>query len=193
MSVNPCDNVDPPKYKAKEKKPYTDDELSYMIDKISKEKLCFQAIFYFAVICGMRWGEIIGLKWSDINFVEMYFDIQRSVTHKKGEGTIPCKTKNATSMRHLELPKILIPILKGIYAEQAEQKLKLGSKWVNEDWVFTQWNGKLMGESCPNHWMSRMKKQYPDWPDKDLHTLRHTAITDMIINGVPLSIVSKAA
>lgn len=193
ITTNPCDNVDTPKYRAKEKKPYTDEELLYILNIIASEKLCYQAIFYFAVICGMRRGEIIGLKWTDINFDRTCFDIQRSVTNKKGIGTVPGETKNFTSMRQLELPQVLIQILKGIRAEQTAQKLRIGDKWVDEGWVFTRWNGMIMGESCPDRWLARMKKQYPEWPKKDLHTLRHTAITNMIIDGIPISEVSKAA
>lgn len=191
MSENPCDKVDAPKYHAPEKKPYTDDELVFILKVLAHEELCYQAVFYFAVICGLRRGEIVGLRWEDINFEDNYFDICRSVSNKKGQGTVPGDTKNFSSHRRLELPSILVPILKGIRAEQAEQKLKLGEHWADEGWIFTRWDGKIMGQSCPDHWLSRMREKYSEWPRKDLHTLRHTAITDMILNGVPLSIVSK--
>lgn len=193
MTINPCDYVDVPNYKAPEKEIYTQEELTYIIRIISSEKLAYQAIFYFAVICGMRRGEIIGLKWDDINFKDMYFDIRRSVTSKKGKGTVPGQTKNFTSMRRLDLPDLLIPILKGIRAEQTEQILKLGNRWIDEGWVFTRFYGQVMSESSPDHWLARLKKQYPVWPKKDLHTLRHTAITDMIVSGAPISTVSEAA
>lgn len=191
MVENPCNKVDVPKYKAPEKKPYTDEELIFILQTISDVELCFQAIFYFAVVCGLRRGEIVGLKWEDINFEANYFDVCRSTSNKKGEGTVPGDTKNFSSQRRLELPGILVPILKGIRAEQNEKKLKLGDHWIDEGWVFTRWNGQIMGQNRPDRWLAKMREKYPKWPRKDLHTLRHTAITDMILDGVPLSIVSK--
>jgi integrase len=52
----------------------------------------------------MRRGEILGLKWDDINFNKMEFEIKRSAVHKKGVGTVTDKTKNEKSMRKLALP-----------------------------------------------------------------------------------------
>jgi integrase len=193
MPSNPCTAVDPPRHHPVEKKPYTDSEVLYILQCIQKEPLVYQAIFYFAVLCGLRRGEIIGLKWEDIDFGNGSFFVRRSVYNEKGVGTVPGNTKNYTSMRQLELPGTITPILRGIRAEQAERRLKLQNKWINQGWIFTRWNGLLMGQDRPDHWLAKMKKKYPKWPDKDFHTLRHTAITNMLLDGVPLPEVSKAA
>ena len=193
MPVNPCAAVEPPHHHAAEKEPYTDDEVIYILQRLPKEPPVYQAIFYFAVLCGLRRGEIIGLKWEDIDFDSKSFFVRRSVYNEKGIGTVSGDTKNSSSVRQLELPATVIPLLRGIRAEQTEQKLRLQNKWVDEGWIFTRWNGMLMGQNRPDHWLADMKKKYPGWPDKDLHTLRHTALTNMLLDGVPISEVSKAA
>lgn len=193
VASNPCAAIDPPHHKAAEKEPYTDEEITYILQIIQTEPLIFQAIFFLAVLCGLRRGEILGLQWGDIYFDELYIAIRRSVYNEPGVGTVPGDTKNETSVRYLELPAMLVPILRGIRAEQTERKMELLNKWHDEGWIFTRWNGRLMGEDRPDHWLSRMKKLHSEWPDKDLHTLRHTAFTNMLLSGVPISEVSKAA
>jgi hypothetical protein len=50
MPDNPCKRIDVPKYKAAEKTTYTDEELSFIMDIISKEPIKFQVFFYFAIV-----------------------------------------------------------------------------------------------------------------------------------------------
>jgi integrase len=140
----------------------------------------------------MRRGEIIGLKWNDIDFERMTFEIKRAATPVKGEGTVTDKTKNVKSMRKLELPEVMKPILLSLRAKQSESKLRLDEKWIDENWIFTQWNGALMSIHTPDIWWSKMKREHDKIPDKTLHTLRHTFATYLINNNVPLSAVSGA-
>lgn len=84
----------------------------------------------------------------------------------------------------------MIPVLKKLRAEQNEAKLRLGDKWHDDGFVFTRPNGQIMGISAPDHWLAALKKKYPEFPKKDLHTLRHTLATYLIENNVPISTVS---
>lgn len=190
MNENPCRKIDTPKYKSVIKNVYTPEELKYIMNIVSNEKTCYQAIFYFAILCGLRRSEIIGLKWEDINFDKHYFEVKRAATIEKGKGTHIDDTKNKSSIRKLELPNMLIPILKSLRAEQNEMKLKLGDKWHDEGFVFTRPNGKIMGINAPDSWLASLKKKYPDFPKKNFHTLRHTLATYLIESNIPISTVS---
>ena len=189
MQYNPCDQIDTPKYKPKEKKTLSEDDIHTVMAAIQQEELKFQAIFYFAAMCGMRKQEVIGLKWSDIDFKEKSFTIRRAATTLHNIGTVSKETKTEKSNRTLYLPDGLDIILLKHMNQQNEQKHKCGDKWIDEDWIFTQWNGALMDLNTPSHW----------WHDFALrngiegvtfHGLRHTAATFMIKNNVPISTVS---
>lgn len=190
MSSNPCADMDVPAYKAPKKEIYTEEEISAVIRIVENEPLEAQAIFYFAILCGLRRGEIIGLKWGDLDFAKRTFQIKRAATRKKGVGTCTDKPKNETSQRPLELPEMITPLLRAIRAQQAERQLLLGDKWHGNDFVFTRWDGRIMGLEYPNRWMRQMRKSHPEFPHKDLHTLRHTFASYLLEHGIALPAVS---
>jgi integrase len=193
MNDNPCFRVDAPTYKATEKGYYNETDIASIIEIVLQEDLKYQAIFFFAALCGLRRGEIVGLQWKDINYAAMTFAIEQAATRLAGQGTKEGETKNKKSMRTLQLPETLVPILHSLHADQAQRKLKLGEKWIDGDYIFTQWNGKLMCVDTPTTWWTKMRAKHPEFPaHKSLHTLRHTMATYMIQNNVPVSDVSGA-
>ncbi len=189
ISINPCTRIDTPKYKAPEKKTLSEEELHLIAEKIKSEDIKYQAIFYFATLCGMRRQEIVALKWSDIDFKNNQFRICRAAAHIIGKGTIPVKTKTEKSVRTLFLPELLKLLLLSLRQEQRELIFMYGDKWKSENWIFTQGTGELMHIQTPTHWWSEFAKAN-DIHDVTFHCLRHTAATYMIKNNVPISTVS---
>lgn len=189
LDFNPCDRIDTPKYKAKEKKILTEENMQTIMAALPDEELKFQVIFYFAAMCSMRRQEIIGLKWSDIDFNKNTLTIQRAATILKGIGTTYKETKTERSTRILPLPDIIKPLLLQLKTEQNKQRYKLGDLWVDEDWIFTQWNGAIMCLQTPSHWWRDFAK-VNGVDNVTFHGLRHTAASYMIKNNIPITTVS---
>lgn len=189
MTSNPCDRIDTPKYKSGEKKPLAEDEISLAMEHIGEEETKYQAMFYFAALCGMRRQEILALQWSDIDFPNDRFYIRRAATEIRGSGTTTKDTKTEKSARVLFLPAPLKQSLLLHMNEQAKQKNKLGDKWQGGDWIFTQWNGKLMSLQTPSHWWREFAERI-GVEGVTFHGLRHTAASYMIKNNVPITTVS---
>ena len=189
MSANPCSRVDTPQYKADEKQPLSEDEIALVIQHIGAEETKYQAIFYFAALCGLRRQEILGLQWTDIDFENNRFYIRRAAVEVRGNGTSTKAPKTEKSARLLFLPEPLKQSLILHKDEQEEQKRVLGDKWQGGDWIFTQWNGTIMSLQTPSHW-------WKEFTDKigitgvTFHGLRHTAASYMIKNHVPITTVS---
>lgn len=123
LEKNPCERVETPKYKAKEKRPYTEAELDKVIEAVENETLSFQIIFYLAAMLGMRRSEIVGLKWPDVNFDAGTLSIRRSAARKAGEGTYISGTKNKRSERTLYIDGMILDKLRAHRAAQSERQL----------------------------------------------------------------------
>ena len=74
--------------------------------------------------------------------------------------------------------------------EQLEQKFMLANKWVNENWLFTKWNGRPMYPTTPSQWFRKFLKRH-GLPHMRFHVLRHLSATLLIALGVPLKNVSS--
>lgn len=141
------------------------------------------------MLCGLRRQEILGFKWEDIDFEQECIYVRRAATEKKGVGTITKGTKTKRSERMLFLPDLLKEILLKYKNEQDRQKYIMGDKWHEENWVFTQYDGKLMHLQTPSHWWSEFSKKI-GIAGVTFHGLRHTAASYMIKNNVPITTVS---
>lgn len=87
------------------------------------------------------------------------------------------------------LPDILKRILLKLRNEQNILREMYGDKWVDEDWIFTQNNGKIMNLQTPSHWWREFSEKH-GINHVTFHGLRHTSATHMIRNNVPISTVS---
>lgn len=189
MDENPCDRVETPKYKAAEKQSLSRDDISHIMAIIGKEYSKYQAMFYFAALCGLRRQEIVGLKWDDIDFDNQCFTVRRATSLVKGAGTVAKETKTEKSRRKLYLHELLKNALLTWRNEQNALKNKMGDKWHDDNWIFTQYDGRIMNLHTPTNWWKEFVAANDITPIT-FHGLRHTAATYMIKNNVPISTVS---
>ena len=156
---------------------------------IGKEDSKYQAMFYFAALCGLRRQEIVGLKWEDIDFDNQCFTVRRATSLVKGAGTVAKETKTEKSRRKLYLHELLRNALLTWRNEQNALKNKMGDKWHDDNWIFTQYDGRIMNLHTPTNWWKEFVVANDITPIT-FHGLRHTAATYMIKNNVPISTVS---
>ncbi len=155
-----------------------------------------------ALVClatGMRRGECLGLKWSDIDYVNNEISIKRMVAtvkiiedeNKSERKTIVQSTKTKGSVRTIPLPSSLKPILRKLKVMQNKDILKAGDSFPeeNNDFIFLSSTGNLLDTSnLSRSWERFLKRNEISY--KKLHALRHTYATKQFENDVPLKTVS---
>ena len=99
MLDNPCKRIDPPQYSPDEKTILNENDLEIVAKKLPSEPLKYQAIFYLAVLLGMRRQEIVALSWDKIDFKENTLLIKNGAVQIKGKGTAIKETKTKSSKR----------------------------------------------------------------------------------------------
>ena len=144
-------------------------------------------IYIPILICmtlGLRRGEMLGLRWSDIDFQAKIIHIQRSVTPSKN-GYVISETKTNTSNRFLQLPDVLITELQKLSNKQKEFNLFKEDGYINIDST-----GEIISAGVLQ---KKFKKALADCslPDIRIHDLRHSFATLMLGNNVPMKITSQ--
>ena len=134
-------------------------------------------MYYVELATGLRRGELLGLKWEDLDFEHENLRIKRQIARINGEIVeAPLKTKNA--YRTLPLAEDTIAVLK-------QQKKKVGSS----HWVFPSPTGGLISPDSVIHMLHRVLKR-AGLPRVRFHDLRHTFATLALQNGVDIKTIS---
>ena len=135
-------------------------------------------LYYLDLATGLRRGELLGLKWTDVDFERGMLKIQRAISRQNGRVVeAPLKTKNA--YRTLPLSADAIDVLRA-------QKKKYGGS----EWVFPSPTGGPMSPDSVLHMLQRVLKR-AGLPRIRFHDLRHTFATLALQNGVDVKTVSS--
>lgn len=186
---NPADNVDPPRVKKKEAGYYTEDEIKALLKALENEDTKYKTAVLVSISCGLRLGELMGLKWEHIDFKSNTIEIEQTIQYLPGRGTFTKEPKTESSKRIVSVPEPAMRMLKIQKTEQAEQRLKCGSLWNDAGYVFTQWNGLPMHPSTPSKWFSKFLERH-NLKKITFHQLRHTSATMLIHSGLNIKAVS---
>lgn len=189
---NPCKDIKIVKKETKPRQIYSVEEVQTILNLMADEPLKYFLFHILAFFCGYRRGELLGLEWGDISFEERKIKIRRASLYANDIGTYTSTPKTVGSRRTVVVSDDVIDLLKRYKAEQDEYKKMLGDAWIENDRLFTQWNGAPMGTSTPLNW-------YREFCKKNnirylcTHCCRHFNISLMIKNHVDVVSVSAAA
>ncbi|MCR5233835.1 MAG: tyrosine-type recombinase/integrase [Lachnospiraceae bacterium] len=162
--------------------------------------------FDLAITGAFRRGELIALRWTDINWEEKTISIRRAFSKTQTKGQILKYPKSEAGIRTLTIPTSSLELLREWYNMEKELSLKLGSLWqgyrgkqFDDNYVFIQLDSGLhMDIDSPTHRFGKIIKMYNDTCARDedklplirLHDLRHTSATLLLGNGVDIETVS---
>ena len=176
IAHNPADGCALPKAERKEMQTLPVEQLTSFLRE-AKDSGVF-ALYYIDLTTGLRRGELLGLKWSDIDLEKGDLRVQRQIGRIDGKIIeMPLKTKNA--YRTLPLSADAISVL-------MQQRRKTG----NSEWVFPSPTGGPMSPDSVLHMLHRVLKR-AGLPKVRFHDLRHTFATMALQNGVDVKTVSS--
>lgn len=191
IEVSPMQKMKRPKPRKDEtpKEPvvYTESEVQYIYKCLDNEPLKWKALVMFAIDSGCRRGEIIGLKWSEIDFKTGKVNICRNAQYTAGKGTYISTPKNHKN-RVIYLNRPVLTVLAEWKRQQA--LLHFGQGIPQSEFCFTQDNGKMMNPQAPTSYLSRFGKKY-NLPGIHPHALRHTMATISIANRADIVSISE--
>lgn len=149
-----------------------------------------EALLLVALTTGMRRGELLALRWSDIDFEKGIVHVRRTMNHITGLGYYEGEPKTKTGRRNIMLPDVAIEALIEHQAYQEQARIKAGKKWQDRGIVFCNIYG---GFFSPSHvgdlFQGLLKKS--GLPHIRFHDLRHSAATILLQAKVQLKTVQE--
>lgn len=207
MLVNPCEAVVMPRKVTYEARFLTEQEQEMFLE-VAKEYSHYD-IFCASLSFGGRIGEVLGLKWRDIDFENKTIHIQRTLHYAKVTEEEPChffftSPKTETSNRCIPLLPETEAILKRVRKKQLRNKMLHASQWKNElpfdDMVFTTQQGVPIRYGDVNRTIKAVvlkanlqEEELAKFENREPfvlkpfspHCFRHTFVTRCKMNGVP--------
>ena len=150
------------------------DEIKAFLKSSESENYPF---WYSAIFTGARKGELMGLRWGDIDWFNKKIHIRNSLY--KGKLVSP---KSDSSLREIDMGQRLIEILKDHRIKQNIKRLKAGEKWTDMDLVFPNRKGTPLDSHTLHRDFLRILKR-SGLRSMPIHSLRHTYASILIASG----------
>lgn len=187
---NPCDHVEAPLPSKSKGKALTTNEVSYLLGIIKETVL--EAPVTLVLHTGLRRGELLALKWDDIDLINKTLRVDESLAVDESTGEIIFKEpKSESGNRIISLSDQPIAILKKHNVQQIEHKLKLGKAYTDNNLVFCREDGQPIHPSTFSRWFTDLIRS-SELSAVRFHDLRHTNATILLMNlKVPAKVVSE--
>ena len=179
---NPADKVDLPKIEEYKPKFYTSDEVKILLNEVIGTKLEIPVMidcFY-----GFRRSEVIGLKWSAVDFENDTITIDHTITQSNGKLIIRDKTKTKSSKRTLPLEPIVKSFLIELKEKQEKNRELCGDSYNKDylEYICVDNCGNIIRPDYVTETFLKLLKR------KNLkiirfHDLRHTCASILLKNG----------
>lgn len=188
IKYNPIIDADPPAVKKEEMKIWSYDEINTFLKHCKGERHFLS--FFLAIYTGMRRGEILGIKWSDIDFKNKTIHVQRSLAYIPKKGYILTSTKTRKSNRIVPISDLVMNELIKYREQQENWKAQLGELYQHEDFVISTETGS---KQDPRNVLRVLKRLITTSGVTQIrfHDFRHTHASILISNGVDVVKVSK--
>lgn len=180
IKKNPAELVELPKTKKYQAQVYDADEVQNLLESVMDTDM--EVPIALLVGLGLRRGEVLALRWQDVDFERGKVHIRRNMV-KVGAEIIFKDPKTETSNREIEIPATLLKLLQRERKRYVANKLKMGIQFEDNDLIVCWDDGKLIK---PDSLSQKFRRLTRDIGLKHirLHDLRHTNATLMLTYGV---------
>jgi integrase len=184
---NPADAVDPPRPQHREMRALDETATAKLLRAAAHSRLSLPVLL--AVTTGLRRGEILALRWQDVDFQNGTFAVRQSLEQTRG-GLSFKQPKTVKGRRVVALPSLTLDALKQHKVKQATTKLALGATYEDNDLVCAREDGTPWPpDAFSTAFVGLVRRA--GIPAIRFHDLRHTHATQLLRQGVHPKVVSE--
>lgn len=186
---NVTELVDPPRAAQHEMLVLTPEQVHALLATAEDSRL--EALYVLALSTGMREGELLALRWRDVDLDAASLQVRHTLQKLPHEDFVFAEPKTRRSRRKIVLPGAAVSALRKHRTRQLEERLQLGPIWDDLDLVFSNTLGRPMDSSHLLHREFQPLLKRAGLPQVRFHDLRHTAATLLLSKGINPKIVSE--
>lgn len=184
ITRNAASLADPPHVPEPERDVITPARAQAIFDAVRGDRL--EALYVLLLASGLRLGEALGLRWTDIDMDAGSLRVQRTLQRVDGEWTFP-EPKTHRSRRLVPIHTQVVQVVKDHHVRQLKERLAIGSAcWEGDKWglVFTTELGGPISIGTAHHRFQKLLRK-AGLPVIRTHDLRHGAASLWAAMGVP--------
>jgi integrase len=188
VSSNVAEVIDLPKATRRRSihKTFTPEQAQAFLAAVESDR--WKALYWTALLIGLRQGELLALRWEDLDLENSTLRVSATLQRHKGKGLVRAATKTETSEALVPLPPLLVTVLREHRALQDEERQY--ARWREQGYVFTTKLGTPI--SARNLFRSFVRVlEHAKLPRIRFHDLRHSCATLLVKLGVHPRIIME--
>jgi integrase len=178
-----------PKSPGKEIKTLVPEQARALLQSAHTDRL--EALFVLAITTGMRQGELLGLKWADVDMETGILQVRRTFSTATGRGFSFNAPKTTKGRRSIKLPESALSSLRSYRETQERESEKIPGLWQDHDLVFATHVGTPISRQDLITRSFKPLLQRAKLPNIRFHDLRHTCATLLLGRGVHAKLVQE--
>jgi integrase len=187
---NVCDLVEKPRVQRREMRVWDQEQIRLFLAEAKRSSPYYYAFFLTAISTGMRAGELLGLRWSSIDFILGTARVERTF-YRLGGRQLFQEPKTEMGRRVVDLPTTVVDLLRRLKSDQDQLRREFVSTYTDLDLVFCQPDGKpLHLHNIVRRDFRRVTKK-AGLPRIRFHDLRHSHATDLLAHGEHPKVVQE--
>jgi integrase len=185
---NVTDAVDPPRRSSPEMQTWDTRQVAAVLTAAASDDL--EALWRLALLTGMRRGELLGLRWADVDLDAGALAVRRTLSRGSTSRLEVGEPKTGAGRRRVSLPASVVESLRCHRVRQLEQRLAVGPAYVDADLVFATESGGVIHPNTLSRRFGQLIEQ-AGVPPIRFHDLRHTCATMLLAEGVHPKVVQE--
>lgn len=189
VSRNVSDFARPPRVPAVKMAALAPEQAKQLLQAAKDNRL--ESLYVLAISTGMRQGELLGLRWADIDLGNEVLRVSGTLARTRTEGLRVDEPKTKGSRREIAIGPPEVSALRRHHRRQAAERLAAGPNWQSNDFVFSTSTG------VPIEASNLIRRSFvpllaqAKLPKMRFNDLRHTAASLMLAQGIPAKVVAE--
>jgi integrase len=187
---NATEAVKPPQPTREEMHPLTPEQAKLLLQVAHEAGDRLEALYVLAIHTGLRQGELLGLKWDDVDLEDGSLQVRRTLAMTKS-GPVFTAPKTTGSRRSVKLTSKAIEVLRSHLERQLVEIDRVGSLWRENGLIFASETGEPLDRRAVTKLKFKPLLKRGGLPEVRFHDLRHTCATLLLTRNVNPKIVSE--